>query len=302
MNLKSTLYEILYLKLCREYAQHIVGDKPADAILRFLCSIQFWRVHRFWPNFVNPRLFSEKVVSRMLHNRSPQLTLLNDKLRVRTFVEAKVGADYLVPLLWSGDDPDKIPFDQLPSNFVIKATHGGDYNILVKDKASIDKNEIRLKLSKWLKENYCDDFRLGIEWGYKHINPSIIIEKYLETDGHPPIDYKFYCFSGRVEVLTMHFDRFIEHKTKAFDRNFEPHEFRYHFPHWTGECQRPQNFEEMIRLAETLSEEFDFMRIDLYNIKGSIYFSEFTPYTGGVSTKFLPREQDILLGEKWKWK
>jgi len=237
----------------------------------------------------------------MLHDRNPLLTLLNDKLRVRDYVAAKIGSDYLIPLLWSGENAEEIPFDQLPSKFVIKANHGCEYNILVKDKEHINPGEVKLQLAQWLKENYCLDKNLGIEWGYKNIKPSIMIESFIEENGgEPPIDYKFFCFFGHVEFLTIHFDRFKNHKTKTVDRNFEPHEFRYQFDQYSGEYQRPPNFEAMIKVAESLAVGFNFMRVDIYSVKKNIYFSEFTPYPGGVSIKFLPPRQDYVLGKKWE--
>jgi len=236
----------------------------------------------------------------MLHDRHPILTVLCDKHQVRDFVAAKGWKSTLIPVLWSGADPELIPFDRLPSKFVIKATHGCAYNIFVRDKAQIEPRKVRLQLTKWLSENYCEDYHLGTEWGYKHIKPSIIIEDFLDDTGKVPIDYKFYCFSGRVELLSMHFGRFFKHTTKTFDRNFEPHEFRYQFDLYPGECRRPTNFDLMVNIAESLTAEFDFMRVDLYNIDGSVFFGELTPYTGGISLRFLPRTQDYALGEKWK--
>jgi hypothetical protein len=223
---------------------------------------------------------------------------------VRDYVAAKVGSKYLIQLLWSGETPEEIPFDQLPSKFVIKATHGSAYNIIVRNKAQIDKEAIRLQLAVWLKTNYAQEFLLGVEWGYKNIEPSIIIESFMEENEQAPVDYKFYCFSGRVEILTLHFDRIKDHKTKAFNRNFEPHNFGPEFKQYNGEYQRPSNFEEMVKLAESLSEEFDFIRVDLYNLKNKIYFGELTPYPGGVSSLrgFDIKSQDFVLGKKWKMK
>jgi hypothetical protein len=299
MNLKSTLYDLFYSRVCRAYARHFVGDKPADEVLRFLCSLQFLRVHEFWPDFARPRRFTEKIWSRMLHDRDPLLTVLSDKLKVRDYVAPKVATDCLVLLLWSGDNPEQIPFDRLPSKFVIKTTHGCGYNILVKDKARIQPEMIKIQLDKWLRENYCADFFLGIEWGYKNVKPSIIVESFIDENGESPKDYKFYCFSGRVEFLTVHFDRFVKHKTMSFDRNFEPHEFRYQFDLYGGECQRPKNYEAMVKLAESLAGPFAFIRVDLYNLDGIPLFGELTPYPGGVSTKFLPPSLDYVLGDKW---
>lgn len=296
----NRLFKLFYWPICRAYARHIINDKPADSIYRFLCGLQFIKTHHFWPNFIKPQRFSEKIWSRMLNNRNPQLTLLNDKLHVRDFVASRVGSDYLIPILWKGGNPENIPFEDLPPKFVIKATHGCDYNILVKNKELIDKKKIRLQLAKWLKTNYCQSFLIGVEWGYKNIKPYIIIESFIGDTEKAPTDYKFYCFSGRVEFVTVHFDRFIEHKTRSFNRDFNPYDFTYHFNQWDGECLRPQNFNTMINLAEALSDGIDFIRVDLYNVSGRIYFGELTPYPGGVSTRFLPASRDYALGEKWK--
>lgn len=298
--LASGLNKVFYWRICRAYAHHFVGDKPADAMLRVLCSYQFYRVHGFWPNFVQPVRFSEKVWSRMLHDRDPLLTLVNDKLRVRDYVASKGLRDFLIPMLWTGKMAEYIPFQDLPSRFVIKANHGCGYNLFVRDKQRLDIEETRGRIRRWLGANFGRDTYLGIAWGYKGIKPSIIIEPLLEEKGKVPVDYKFYCFSGRVEVVTIHYDRFIQHKTRAFDREFVPRDFRYDFEQWIGECERPPEFEVMIEIAEKLSEKFAFMRVDLYSVRDKVYFSELTPYPGGVSTKFLPAHEDRILGERWK--
>jgi len=238
----------------------------------------------------------------MLYERNQILTLISDKLHAREYVTSKVGSEYLVPLLWHGDKPEEIPFDKLPMKFVIKTNHGCGYNIIVKDKTQLDQKKTRLQLKKWLLENFCQDKYLGIAWGCKNVRPTIMVESFLDDNGRVPADYKFFCYSGRVEFLMLHFDRFEEPKDRAFDRNFKPYEFKSDLAEWTGECQRPPNFETMVQLAESLAEAFDFIRVDLYSLENKIYFGELTPYPGGVSTKFLPAWRDCVLGEKWRKK
>ena len=289
-----------YDRLCRAYAVHFLGDKPADKWFRFLCSPKFLSIHKFWPNFLRPMRLSEKIFSRMLHDRDPILTLICDKLKVRDYVAKKAGIQYLIPLLWNGNKPEEIPFDGLPSRFVIKTNHGAGYNITVKDKTDLNREDTRRQLNRWLRENYCQDKYLGAEWGYRNIKPSIMIESFLEENGKPPVDYKFYCFDARVEVLSLHFDRFEGHKTRTYDRNFNPHVFGYDIPQWNGKIERPKNFELMVKLAESLAEGFGFIRIDLYSVKGEVFFGEFTPYPGGGLARFLPARQDYILGKKWK--
>lgn len=301
MSLKSSAYELLYLRPCRAYARYVVGDRPADAVYRFLCSIQFMRVHRFWPNFVHPRKFSEKVWSRMLHDRDPLLTVLNDKLGCRGFVKERIGSEYLIPLLWAGNSAREIPFDTLPDRFALKASHGNDYNILVFEKANLDREVVQKQVDAWLRQNYCLDVHLGVEWGYKNIKPQVMIEELLVDNDSYPIDYKFWCFSGRVETVTVHFDRFGTHSTRGFSRDFEEGGLGFQFPTYQGQYAIPPNHRQMVRLAESLAEGFDFMRVDLYNIDGRIYFGEMTPYPGGVSTEFRPRSLDASLGAKWRF-
>lgn len=301
MEIKSKLADLLYAGVCRAYAEHIVRDKSADSIYRFLCSIQFMRVHHFWPNFLKPHSLSEKIWSRMLHDRNPQWILFNDKLRVREYVSGKIGNDFLVPLLWVGANPEEIPFDQLPIRYVIKATHGCEFNIIVENNKELNVKEAKRKLAKWVSSNYGRDFMLGVEWGYKHIKPHIIIEKFLDDNGAPPVDYKFHCFAGRVEVVVLHFNRFEGHRTKSFNREFEPHELRSRFGQWDSEYNKPAEFDQMVSIAETLAYGYDFLRVDLYLLGNKIYFGEITPYPGGVSAKFLPISQDYALGEKWNF-
>jgi hypothetical protein len=299
MNIANGAFRFGVMPLCRGYAKYVLRDSPADAVYRFLSSLQFRRTHGFWPDFIRPRRFTEKLWSRMLHDRDPRLTVLCDKLGVRDYVKGKGCERYLIPLLWSGEDPDCIPFDALPPRYVIKTSHGCANNIFVGDGVAVDRAAVRRQLRRWLTFNYGTDFLLGIEWGYKHVPPAILIEEWLGRDGEVPADYKFYCFSGRAEVLTEHFGRFVKHETRSFDRDYKPHALRYHLDPYEGPCERPVHFEVMVQLAESLARDFDFLRVDLYNIDGRILFGELTPYPGGVSARFLPERVDYVLGDKW---
>lgn len=286
--------------MCRAYARHILGDKPTDIVFRFLCSLDFWKVHSYWPHLKNPRSFEEKLCYRMLFDRDPQWTMLSDKLLVRDYVAGKVGNQYLIPLLWKGDRPEDIPFDELPSKFVIKTNHGCGYNIIVKDKTQIDKAMTIRKLKKWLGKNYCQDKYLGNGWAYKHIRPTVLVESFLEKNGGVPEDYKFFCFSGQAEFLQVSFDRFGDASETILDRSFNPLDLYNGVKLYPGTVKRPDNYEEMLRLADSLALGFDFIRVDIYSVGGRLCFGEFTCYPAGGRAKFIPRKYDFLFGEKWK--
>jgi len=296
----NRLFKLLYWPICRAYAQHVLRDKPADTIMQIFCSLDFWHVHGYWPHFRNPRSFSEKICSRMLFDRNPRWTMISDKLRVRDYITDTVGSEYLIPLLWNGENSEKIPFDELPQSFVIKANHGCGYNIIVKDKTRLDQASVILKVKKWLEENFCLDNRLGIAWAYKAIRPNVIVESFIGDNGKVPEDYKFLCYSGRVEFIQMNFDRFGDPYEKFFDRDFNPLDLWQGTKQYPGKVARPNNYEDMVRVAECLSRGFDFIRVDLYNVGGRIYFGELTCYPAGGIVKFIPRDYDFIFGANWQ--
>jgi hypothetical protein len=301
MNLITIIYKTIHWPICRTYARHL-GDKPASSLFAILCSLYYLRVYRFWPNLRYPQRFTEKLWQRMLYMRDPILTLISDKLLVRDYVTQKDGNVHLIPLLWYGNEPEQTPFDRLPDKFVIKTNHGCGYNILVQDKIKLDIQSTKNKLKKWLGENFCQDKYLGTEWGYKNIKPFIMVEEFLGNQKKAPVDFKFYCFAGHVDIITVHLDRFEEKKFIAYDRLFQRLENKSKFKHYDGPFQLPPNCMEMVQIAENLSEDFDFIRVDLYNLEGVIYFGELTPYPGGVSTLrgFDLKSYDVEMGEKWK--
>jgi hypothetical protein len=294
------IYELLFKRPSRFYATHVLKDKPADWIMRALCAPHFWKKHGYWPHFVRPRSYSEKIWNRMLFDRNPRWTMLSDKLGMRNYVASRVGEEYLIPLLWTGSNPEDIPFDRLPDKFVIKATHGCAYNVIVKDKEQLDERQVQAQLKDWLAENYCEQRFLGAEWGYKHVPPKIIIETFLDSDGGNLVDYKFRTFSGKVEFLMAHLERSGNHSMSLMcNRAGEPidcelgHKYNGHF-------EQPANFEQMIEVAERLGSEFDFMRVDLYSVKNRVYFGELTPYPGAGCIRFVPRKYDFYFGSKWR--
>lgn len=297
----NILFRISFEPLCRMYAR-CLGDNPADPFMSFLCSIAFWRMHCYWPKFKNPKSFSEKVWHRMLYSRDPLFTMVSDKWRVRDYVTTKVGSIYLIPLLWHGDILTDIPFDGLPQQFVIKANHGCGYNIIVKDKTQVDIPNIKKQLKQWLTENFCLDKYLGTEWSYKNIQPHIIVESFIDDKGKIPLDYKFFCFAGRVEFVLMTFDRFGDVAEKHFDRSFTPLDLWNGAQQYEGEITRPANYEQMLNVADALARDFDFIRVDLYSVGDKIYFGELTCNPAGGLARFIPKEYDFIFGEKWKLK
>ena len=197
---------------------------------------------------------------------------------------------------------EEIDFDILPQQFVLKCNHGSAYNIIVKDKNTIDKEEICKKLNNWLREDFV--FKNGIELHYERIKPCIIAEEYMIHEGMDDLpDYKFFCFGGKV-FCSFTIDNIKEKHTEGrlgiFDKEYNllPYH-RADFTPITEQLEKPVNYDKMVELAELLAEGFSHVRVDFYNINGKIYFGEMTFTTGSGRGFFEPDEFDYILGEQW---
>lgn len=262
--------------------------------------IKLWYFKRFkrFPNLKNPQTFNEKLQWLKLNYRKPLFNTLVDKYEVKKHVADIIGDEYLIHTLGVWDKFDDIDFDSLPEKFVLKCTHDSGGNVICRDKATLDKDKARAKIEKSLNTNY---YYFGREWPYKNLKPRIIAEEYVEDfSGSGTLkDYKFFCFNGKVDCVVNCIDRETGHtKYYFFDRNWEfkrynqkslamPEDFT---------LPKPENFDKMIELAETLSKGFPFIRVDLYNSEGTIYFGEYTLYPfSGFKTDRL-KEVELYFG------
>lgn len=252
-------------------------------------------------NLKNPKEFNEKIQWYKVFYHPKILNQLVDKYAVREYVEKKIGKIYLNELYSVYDNALEINYDDLPDQFVIKATHASSYNLIVKNKKKLNINKTNKLLNKWLNKNQY--YRTGQEWAYKDVKPRLIIEKFLKDgDNDSLIDYKFYCFTGEVKFVEIHFNRADNHKRGFFDLDLKPLPFRYVSleKSISSEVTKPSNFEEMITLSKKLSDKFPFVRVDFYAISGKSVFGEMTFYPSDGRKDFIPDEYNAIIGEYFK--
>lgn len=245
----------------------------------------------------NPKTFNEKLQWLKLYNRKEFYSSLVDKYEVRQYVKKKVGEQYLVPIFGVWDKFDDIDFNMLPKKFVIKCTHDSGGVIICKDKDKLNMTEARNKIQSCLDRNF---YYWGREWPYKNVKPRIIVEQYLEDESGDEIkDYKFMVFNGKVKCSFVCSERYSEEGLAVdfYDLNWNKMPFMRKYRNSDKVIEKPKNYEKMIELAEKLSVDMIFDRIDFYEINGNIYFGEITLYPGGGFEKFIPEKYDTILGE-----
>lgn len=248
-------------------------------------------------NLEKPKSFNEKLQWLKLYDRNPLYTKLVDKYKVREYISEKIGEDYLIPLLGVWDDPEEIDFDSLPNKFVLKCNHNSGLGMCIcTDKSKIDIKKVKNELKSGLAQNY---YLNGREWPYKNVSRKIICEKYMTDEtGKNLRDYKFYCFDGKPKIVGIYQDRNSDKETTGdfFDMNFEWVDLKFGMPNALNKPQKPQKFQEMIKIAEILSEGMPEVRVDLYISNNKIYFGELTFFDGGGFDKIEPLEWDYKLG------
>lgn len=238
------------------------------------------------PNFRHPKNFNELLMSINLKVRKEPLARslrirCADKYEVRGYVKEK-GLEHILNECYGVYDSfDEIDFDALPNQFVMKLTTGAGMNYICHDKSMLDIDELRDKVAKWFVA--CENFGLKTaEWHYVEIKPRLIVEKYLSMLGESLslIDYKWHCFNGQVYIIDTVSDRNTETGAVNFDT--------YNTLWQRTDCIKPEYhknrrlltkpacFDEMKYVAETLSKDFEYVRVDLYDIDGRVLFGELT--------------------------
>jgi hypothetical protein len=250
-------------------------------------------------NLINPKRFTEKLQWYKLNYHNTLMTICADKYGVREYVKSKGLDDILIDLYSVYDNPSDINFGSLPNKFVLKTNNGNGTNIFCNNKSKLSVDEVKKNLIYWMKQDF---YLLGREWAYKNIKFKIIIEEFLqdrENIFNGINDYKFFCFNGRVKFIVVDVDRYVSHKRNFYNVNWNYINVSSDYPNIGDYITKPYALSDMIKIANRLSEDFPFVRVDLYYVNKKIYFGELTfyPFTGYV--QFEPDEFDFKLGREF---
>ena len=222
---------------------------------------------------------------------------------MRTWVAQRIGEGYLIPLLAVFETLDDLDLARLPEACVIKATHGSGHNVFLRDKRTANPEALRHQFRQWMSQNH---YYLSREPQYREIKPRLIVEQLITgPDGKIPMDFKLHCFHGAVEAIQVDIDRFRDHRKNFYDVHWQLLPFTWSWwgpngPLWPQgrAVEKPPQLEEMIAVARTLSMEFDYVRVDLYNCQEKVYFGELTLHHGGGWERFDPPSWDLYFGSK----
>ena len=271
-----------------------------DAAKRFDAA---FRMHRRL-DLKHPKTLADKVSYLELHRQSPLAAMCTDKYAVRDYVARKGYAQALLPLAggpW--ERAEAVDFALLPDSFVLKATHGCKMNYFVPSKAELDAEKCRAEMARWLDTTYGT---YSLEPHYLTIPHRIYAEAYL-GDMSGLVDYKFHCLNGEPAFVLAMSDRQADGE-KAMKVTIDCFDMQWnHLPvvcgagsevPGAGRVPKPKHFDEMTAMARKLSEDFAFVRVDLYEKDDRVIFGELTFSPATCVFPYLTEEFLLEMGEK----
>lgn len=258
----------------------------------------YWRRFGRKLDLNNPITSNEKVLWLKFNTyyKNSLVTQCADKFRVREYVKACGCGELLNELYDVYYKVDDIDFSALPSSFVLKCNYGAKMNIICPDKSKLNYQKAKHEIRRWLKSR--QHLKMS-EIHYAAIKKCIICEKYIDSGGAAPDDYKIYCCNGKPEYVMVCIGRdkgvpkFYYFDTKGnLQRNMSldgieaPQDFSYTIP---------KGWDKMIEYAKILSKPFPFVRADFYLSDEKVIFGEltFTP-AGGLDNNKLPYTDKLL--------
>jgi hypothetical protein len=241
-------------------------------------SLSFWYRRRRPPFLATPRGVSELVQWRKIFDRNPLYPVLADKLRVKDWAHAQIPGLAAAEVLWTGTRAADLPAELLRPDVVIKTNHGTGTNCFP-GRRSLPRPELDALLDGWLRRR----FDTELQWAYGLVPPTLMVER-LVGQGAPLTEMTFRCAGGRVATAFVATEQKTPRERNAYftgdgtrlppRRGAKPEKLL------PADYELPESFWRAHAVAEQLSRDLDFVRVDLMVHDDVIYVCEMTLYPG----------------------
>lgn len=279
------------------------GRPAPSAYTRFVAAlpmslrrrVRFYRTFGRLPSLRNPRTFPEKVTWRIVYDRRDVLRDTCDKARMKAHAQRTAPGEVRVPALrWQGVDLRELADVELPEHWVLKPNHRTGLVLFGSGRPDVD--DLTRRTQGWLQPL---EWVTGGEWAYSQADPTLIVEDRIGAPGDVLTDYKFYVFDGLVRLVQTDTDRFASHGSRHYSPGWDYRGATDRFPAGPP-VPRPERLDLMLEAAAAIGAGFDFIRVDLYQHEGVVWFGEITPYPGSGLVGLEDPELEREMGDYWQ--
>lgn len=251
-------------------------------------------------NLDNPKTYHDKLIHRRLFSRDPIWPIVTDKIKVREWLKEQGYLDYvhLLPakVAYSIEELEAIDINK---PVVVKAAWGCGMNLFVSSKKELE--NYKTTLEEWFTSPYHIS---RLIWAPHQMKRGFLIEDSIaDHNGDVPLDYKFFCFNGKVEFIQIDLDRYKGHKRLILSAEGIPQNWN-HKGMSKPDCEVAIDkviVDKLRKTAEIISQSFSFIRVDLYFHNEKIYFGEMTQTPGAGFEGFTDDSISLKLGEIWEY-
>ena len=249
-------------------------------------------------NLIEPKSFNEKINWYKLNYTNDLMSKVVDKISAKEYVKSKGLEEIIIPTIKIYNSIDDLDLNELPNEFIVKNTADSGGVFVCDDKAKLNINKVKIKFKKQINSQIYNGIHHLREHPYENVKNKIIVEELIKTSHKgAPYDYKFFCFNGKPEFLYVCTEREKDVKFDFFDIDWNWLDVKQGHKNAKVHPKKPENYEKMLEICQILSKDFPFVRVDLYNENGKIYFGELTFYHMGGIVKFEPKCWDFEFGK-----
>jgi len=258
--------------------------------------LRYFHQRGHFPNLKNPKDMSEILISQLFDTmKCASYAPFVDKLAVRDYVEWRGLGHILLKHYGVWSRPEDVEFDMLPDKFVLKSNNSCGHHVICRNKSKLNREATIAEMHAAINSGVTN-----VEPHYHYITPRVYAEELIDTgDDSWPVDYKFTCIGGEVMDIFVATDRAVNVHYVTLDPDWRqlPYTKKEYLPRQIPEA--PKHLKEMMGVAQRLSRDFGFVRVDLYEYRDQPYISELTFFPWGAFLYSYTNEAIKLYGEKW---
>ena len=222
-------------------------------------------------------------------NNISLLALYADKSKVKSKLRGLIPEKCIIPSIFELDNPKDLKKHLTNKPLILKLNTGSGKNFILKKGL----NELNVdRIIKYFHTQFSVNPSIfSRELHYSLIQPKIIAEPLIAEN---PQDYKIFFFQGEAKFIQMDTDRYLDHKRNFYDLDWNLLPITQIYKNDMRNISKPSKLKSMIEYGRSIvhKEQFEFARVDFYQVSNEVFFGEMTFFPGGGIEFYQSKKMD----------